>query len=110
MTSAWYHTFFDERLMRDFSQSHSTELPDGSLFSEECDFDILTGRVKTRWFLVDKNGEKKERTSIIRIYTFTELHRMLKSTGLQVKQVFGGFDSSDYNMDSKRMIIVAEKL
>ena len=118
-----------ERLMRDFSHSHSTELPNGSLFLEECDFDILTGRIKTRWFLVDKNGERKERTSTIRIYrkpkvsgsrsdgasvseanTFTELHKMLKSSGLQVKQVFGGFDGSDYKMDSKRMIVLAEKL
>ena len=99
-----------ERLMRDFSHSHSTELPNGSLFLEECDFDILTGRIKTRWFLVDKSGERKERTSTIRIYAFTELHRMLKSAGLQVKQVFGGFDGSDYKMDSKRMIVLAEKL
>ncbi|MBM3237662.1 methyltransferase domain-containing protein [Candidatus Poribacteria bacterium] len=99
-----------ERLMRDFSRSHFTELPDGSLCLEEGDFDILTGRIKTRWLLVNEKGERKERTSTLRIYTFTELHRMLKSAELQVKQVFGGFDDSDYKMDSKRMIVLAEKL
>lgn len=98
-----------ERLMREFSRSHFTELPDGSLFLEEGDFDILTGRIRTKWLLVDKNGKRIERTSTLRIYTFTELHRMLKSAGFQVKQVFGGFDGSDYKMDSKRMIVLAEK-
>jgi len=44
-----------------------------------------------------------------RLYTFTELHKMLESAGLQVVQVFGGFDGSEYKMDSNRMIVLAEK-
>ncbi len=99
-----------ERLMRNFSHSHSNELSDGSSISEECDFDILTGRIRTRWFLMDKSGKRKERSSTLRIYTFTELHRMLKSAGFRVKQVFGGFDGSDYEVVSKRMIVLVEKL
>lgn len=89
------------RLMRD--------LPNHSMAIEN-NFELLSGRLKTRWIFIDEDGKRKECTSIQRIYTFTELNKMLKSAGLQVKQVFGGFDGNDYKMDSKRMIVLAEKL
>ena len=98
-----------ERLMRDFSPNYFTESPDGSLMLVEGSFDVLSDRLKTRWLLIDKSGKRRERISIQRLYTFTELHKMLKSIGFQVKQVFGGFDGSEYKMDSKRMIVLAEK-
>ncbi|MFQ6040671.1 MAG: class I SAM-dependent methyltransferase [Candidatus Poribacteria bacterium] len=98
-----------ERLMRDFSPNYFTESPDGSLMLVQGSFDVLSGRLKTRWLLIDKSGKRRERISIQRLYTFTELHKMLKSAGLQVNQVFGGFDGSEYEMDSGRMIVLAEK-
>jgi SAM-dependent methyltransferase len=97
------------RLMRDFSPNYFTESPDGSLMLVESSFDVLSGRTKTRWVFIDEDGKRNERTSIQRIYTFTELHRMFKSAGLRVKQAFGDFDESEYKMDSKRMIVLAEK-
>jgi len=99
-----------ERLMKDFPHNHFTELPNGSLMLVESSFDVLSGRFETRWLLIDEGGNRKERISMRRIYTFTELHRMLKSAGLHARQAFGGFDGSDYKMDSKRMIVLAEKI
>jgi len=83
---------------------------ESSSLAVENSFDILSGRFKTRWLITGDNGEKKERISIQRIYTFTEFNRMLKSSGLQVKNVFGEFDGSNYGMDSNRMIVLAEKV
>lgn len=97
------------RLMRDFSPNYFTESPDGSLMLVESSFDVLSGKLKTKWLLIDEDGRRKERISIQRLYTFTELYRMLQSAGLRVKQAFGEFDESDYKMDSKRMIVLAEK-
>jgi hypothetical protein len=34
---------------------------------------------------------------------------MLIRSGLEVVQVFGGFDGSEYKMGSKRMIVLADK-
>lgn len=98
------------RLMKDFSPNYFTESSDGSVTLVESSFEVLSGRLKTRWIFIDEDGKRKERLSIQRIYTFTELNKMLKSAGLRKKQVFGGFDGSDYKMDSKRMIVLAEKL
>jgi len=76
----------------------------------ENSVDVLSGRFKARWLITDDNGEQKERILVQRIYTFTEFNKMLKSSGLQVKKVFGGFDGSNYEIDSNRMIVLAEKI
>ena len=46
---------------------------------------------------------------IIRLYTLTEMTRLLERVGLQVTAVFGGFDSEAYAISTRRMIIVARK-
>jgi hypothetical protein len=43
------------------------------------------------------------------MYTLTELAGMLSDAGLVPGQTWGAFDGRDYDMDSRRMIVLAEK-
>ena len=45
----------------------------------------------------------------MRLYTLTELTKMLADAGLTFKRVYGGFRGEDYSVDTRRMIVVANK-
>jgi hypothetical protein len=55
------------------------------------------------------DGQRKKYKQSIRIYTFTELRRMLKSVGIEVQAYYGDLDGSAMTMDS-RMVIVGKKM
>lgn len=45
----------------------------------------------------------------MRLYTLTELIKMLDAAGLKLERVYGGFRSEDYGVNTRRMIVVASK-
>jgi hypothetical protein len=45
----------------------------------------------------------------LRLYTFTELERMLKQAGLTVREAWGDFRGSALTMYSQRMVVLAER-
>jgi SAM-dependent methyltransferase len=70
------------RLARDAMPAH--RLPDGTLLVEEARFDPVAGRVETTWFWAGPNGSGKKSASI-RVYTITELVRLLERVGLRLQ-------------------------
>ena len=75
---------------------------------EETHFDPATCRFTTEFTWVE--GEKRESlTHSVRHYTAPELRSMVQSAGLLPTATYGDFDGSDLDLDSKRLIIVAEK-
>jgi len=62
------------------------------------------------FIVIDPDGNRHESIGhIIRLYTLTEMTRLLARVGLIVNAVFGGFDGESYSIDTRRMIIVARK-
>jgi hypothetical protein len=62
------------------------------------------------FIVVEPNGSRRQSIGhIIRLYTLTEMTRLLAGVGLIVNAVFGGFDGETYSIDTRRMIIVARK-
>jgi hypothetical protein len=70
-------------------EPNATRLPDGTLLLEEPRFDPVAGRVETTWYWSGPAGTGQKSASI-RIYTVTELVRLLETTGLQVQSVHRG--------------------
>lgn len=70
------------RLAREAVPAH--RLPDGTLLVEEARFDPVAGRVETTWFWAGPNGSGKKSASI-RVYTITELVRLLERVGLRLQ-------------------------
>ncbi len=83
---------------------------DNTLYVERRDLDLATSRMHVHFIVIDPNGKRRESIGhIIRLYTLTEMTRLLARVGLIVSAVFGGFDSEPYSIDTRRMIIVARK-
>ena len=45
----------------------------------------------------------------MRLYSLTELTKMLRVAGLNLEHVYGGFRGEGYGVNTRRMIIVAGK-
>ncbi len=83
---------------------------DGTLYVERRDLDLATSRMHVHFIVVDSGGGRRESIGhIIRLYTLTEMTRLLERVGMRVTAVFGGFEGEDYGIVTRRMIIVAKK-
>jgi ubiquinone/menaquinone biosynthesis C-methylase UbiE len=71
-------------------------------------FDPVAGvnYARERW---GREGEWIERTHQMRLYTATELDRMLRQAGLTPVAYYGGYDQSEFTIRSHRILIIAEK-
>jgi len=98
-----------EWLMRNYQPRGWSENPEGGRLLEEREFDLLTSRNNVRWTYIKPDGSTWETHHSLRVYTLTELAQMLKEVGLSVEAVYGGFDESAYDLDSRRLIILARK-
>lgn len=70
------------RFAREATPAH--RLPDGILLMEEPRFDPIAGRVETTWFWSGPRGSGQKSASI-RVYTITELVRLLERVGLRLE-------------------------
>jgi SAM-dependent methyltransferase len=83
---------------------------DGTLYVERRDLDLASSRMHVHFIVVDPNGGRRESVGHnIRLYTLTEMTRLLDRVGLRLSKVFGGFDSEPYAISTRRMIIIAGK-
>ena len=83
---------------------------DGTLYVERRDLDLATSRMHVHFIVVDPKGGRRESVGHnIRLYTLTEMTRLLDRVGLRLTEVFGGFDNEPYAITTRRMIIIAEK-
>ena len=56
------------------------------------------------------DGTRREMSDLnMRLYTLTELTKMLNAAGLQFESVYGGFRGEAYGVNTRRMIVVASK-
>ena len=96
----------------DGAQSYSllVQGTDGTLYVERRDLDLASSRMHVHFIVIDPNGNRHESIGhIIRLYTLTEMTRLLARVGLTVNAVHGGFEGETYSIDTRRMIIVARK-
>src|SRR5271154_3038442 len=83
---------------------------DGTLYVERRDLDLATSRMHVHFIVVDANGGRRESIGhIIRLYTLTEITRLLERVGMRTTAVFGGFEGEEYGIATRRMIVVAQK-
>ena len=98
-----------EGLMRRFDPSDVTRHADGLIVLEERDFDLFTSRCNVRVTMFSPDGERREYRHAARIYTLTELVRMMTLAGLHIEAYYGGLDGSTLSLDSRRLVVVASK-
>lgn len=80
----------------------------GLVFKERRRIDENRGRVE-KTITLEKNGVVKRFEESVRLFSPDEIRGMMVAAGLKVLAVYGDFDSSEFNDDSPRMIVLAEK-
>ena len=73
------------------------------------EFNPVEGRLYSRRS-VFRNGVMKEKPFFTRLYAPTEIRDLLNKAGLKVQKIFGNYDSSPFNVNSRRMIVIVEKV
>jgi SAM-dependent methyltransferase len=87
---------------------HSRE--DGTLYVEHRELDLASSRMHVTFTIVGPQGNRRDSVGHhIRLYTLTEITRLLERAELKVTGVFGGFEAERYGVDSRRMIVMAQK-
>lgn len=106
------HLLFDilnrDTFLKGFSPDHVTE-KDGNLMIDRHIFDSLTGRLYNRRIVI-REGVRREKPFFIRMYNASEIQSLLAQVGMQLVNIYGDWESNPLTIDSRRMIIVSQKL
>lgn len=99
-----------EWLMRHFTPTFWQKNPEGDVLKahNRLSFDLKSSRLDNQRTVFTKTG-KRETHLRFKVYTLHDLDRLLKASGLQTRQVWGGFDGRPYALDSFRMIVLAQR-
>jgi SAM-dependent methyltransferase len=98
-----------EQLIRNF-QRRRWHPEEDFIMLEENLFDLFTSRWESSRTLIFENGERKENSFSLRLFTFAEILNLLKKAGFVLESVYGDFDFTEYSLDSPRMILTSRKL
>ena len=93
--------------MRHFTPRFQDETALGTV-DNALTFDLTTGRLRNvRRFR--RAGKRRALAIEFRVYTLTELIRLLGAAGLHFERAAGNFQGAPYGMDTFRMIVIARK-
>ncbi len=99
-----------EWVVSNYDQSDWRQGEDGSFYLERREFDLATSRNHVTFTIIRPDGSRRETVGHhIRLYTLTETLELLRKARLAFVEVYGGFDGEAYSIDTRRMIVVAEK-
>jgi len=83
---------------------------EGTLYLIRNSYDVFTER-EQYWVDIYENDEFVDRVGYdIRLYSFPELEKMLVRNGFQIVQTWGDFDHSEFSLQSRRLITLAQKM
>jgi len=99
-----------EWVVSNYVQDELREIPNGFSYREHREIDLVTSRNHITFKITDPEGNLYRSVGHhIRLYTLTEIIQMLEQSGLELADVYGGFDGEPYSVTTRRMIIVARK-
>jgi hypothetical protein len=71
-------------------------------------YEPAQGRLYTEYTFV-RDGTTEKRAGFHRVYSCSELHRLLRETGLTDIQTYGSLDFEPFKLGSPRLLVVASK-
>jgi SAM-dependent methyltransferase len=81
---------------------------DGNLMIDRISFDSMTGQQINRRIII-RDGIRKDQPFKIRLYNINEIRDLLKQAGLQLNQIYGGWDGQPVSPETRRLIIIGRK-
>jgi SAM-dependent methyltransferase len=102
-------TIYQVRVVRTFSPHGIIRYDDGLIVLEERRLNLPESRNEITITMLYPDGRRTKHKQSIRVYTLTELCRMLKSVGIEVQAYYGDLDGSALTVDS-RLVVVGRKI
>ena len=83
---------------------------DGTIILEHRELDLRASINHLTFTEVAPDGSRSTPSELhMRLYTLTEMDKMLANANLQLMSVAGGFNGEDYSVNTRRMMIIARK-
>jgi ubiquinone/menaquinone biosynthesis C-methylase UbiE len=98
-------TMHRDRLMREFQPRSWNPLPDGDLFIEERRFDHAGGVIEATLTLVAAAGERQSMSYHLRLYTATELIRLLRQAGFSAVEAYGDVQRTPLSQHTRLVLL-----
>jgi hypothetical protein len=111
-----WDTLFDDLCLRTYARVDRGEndeqealgaAPDHDLLLEERTFDYVAGEIETMHSLVEAGGNRESLTYRFRVYTATELVRLVEEAGFTAVECFGGWEREPLSRET-RLILLAK--
>lgn len=98
-----------EWVMRQYRPHMIDRLPDGAVALHEGQFDFLTSRNNVKVTIIEPDGQRQESSHSVRMYTLTELVKLLDAAELSLVSYYGGLDGSNLTFESRRTVVLSRK-
>ena len=95
-----------DRIVSVFREEGWQDLGGGALRLEARRFDYAAGEVETDFILIEADGSRHALTYRLRLYTATELVRLLEAAGFDHVECFGGFEREPLSRE-RRLVVLA---
>ncbi len=79
----------------------------GDLMIDRINFDTCTGKMHNRRIVI-RNGVRKDKPFFVRLFSPSEISAWIKRAGMEIVQIFGGYNAVPITVDSRHMIVVAK--
>jgi SAM-dependent methyltransferase len=96
-----------EIAVRDYTEAEWFERAGFIVLTESTPVDSWAS-IWNRWILL-RNGERREKVFIQRLYAASELRRLLLDAGFASVEIYGGWDESPYDENARTLIAVGRK-
>jgi SAM-dependent methyltransferase len=100
-------TLGKEIAVRDFVEAEWFERAGYTVLTEYAPVDSWAG-LQNRWILI-KDRERIEKTFVQRLYSATELRRLLLDAGFTAVELYGSWEEAPYDQNAEALIAVGRK-
>lgn len=102
-------TISREHIVRHFRPKTWHASSGGVTHLDETRLDLTRGRTETARTLIYPDGRRVEQRMSVRLFTLAEVREMLGRHHLAVRETYGDWEGGEYGIDSRRMIVLAER-
>lgn len=97
-----------DHLLKEITPCYLTERGK-DLMIDRLSFDPVSGTTTNKRIYV-KDGKRYDAPFTMTAYNYTDCMQMLEGTDLKITQVFGSWKGEGFNQDSRRIILILEKV
>ena len=94
-----------DRIMSIFREEGWQDLGRGALRLEARRMDYAAGEIETDFMLIEADGSRHALTYRLRLYTSTELIRVVQDAGFARVECFGGFDGGPLSRETRLVLL-----